>query len=92
MDNPLDNAESYERYVYSIQQRHPRIRVSTLVLKRSGKLFGELSGQPFFEGAIRIFVKERLDSKNSTGMIHRHIPVTRPSRAPTRITNIFLRT
>ena len=65
MENPLVGAESYELLVYSIQQRYPQIKVSTLVLKRTGKMFGELSGQVFFDDDIRLFVKERLDFKNA---------------------------
>jgi hypothetical protein len=65
MENPLAGAESYELLVYSIQQRYPQIKISTLVLKRTGKMFGELSGQVFFDNDIRLFVKERLDFKNS---------------------------
>jgi hypothetical protein len=34
-------------------------------LKRTGKLFGELSGQPFFENEVRLFVKERFDFKKA---------------------------
>jgi hypothetical protein len=63
--NHLTNAESYELFVYTIQQRYPQIKVSTLVLIRSGKLFGELSGGLFFDGDVRLFVRERLDFKNS---------------------------
>lgn len=65
MENPLAGAESYELLVYSIQQRYPQIKVSTLVLKRVGKMFGEVSGQVFFDNDIRLFVKERLDFKNA---------------------------
>jgi hypothetical protein len=65
MEKPLTSAASYELFVYSIQQRFPQIKVSTLVLKRTGKLFGELFGQLVFEAEIRLFVKERLDFKNS---------------------------
>lgn len=65
MANPLASVESYETFVYSLQHQYHQIKVSTLVFKRSGKLFGELFGQLFFEGGVRIFVKERLDFKNN---------------------------
>lgn len=64
MTNPLDTIEGYETFVYSLQHQYPEIKVSTLVLKRSGRLFGELTGQIFFEKTIRLFVRERLDFKN----------------------------
>ncbi len=64
MTNPLSTVESYETFVYSLQHQYSEIKVSTLVFKRSGKLFGELSGQIFFENGIRIFVREQLDFKN----------------------------
>ncbi|MGH7595476.1 MAG: toxin-antitoxin system TumE family protein [bacterium] len=65
MENPLANAANYEVFVYSIQHRYPQIKISTLVLKRTGKLFGELAGQLFFENEIRLFIRERLDFKNA---------------------------
>lgn len=64
-ENSLASAETYELFIYTIQQRYPQIKVSTLVLIRSGKLFGELSGGLFFEGDVRLFVRERLDFKNA---------------------------
>lgn len=66
MTNPLSTVESYETFVYSLQHQYSEIKVSTLVFKRSGKLFGELSGQIFFENGIRIFVREQLDFKKSS--------------------------
>jgi hypothetical protein len=65
MGNQLASAESYELLISSIQQHFPQIKVSTLVLKRSGKMFAEVSGQLFFESAVRLFVRERLDFKNA---------------------------
>jgi len=65
MENPLASPERYEVFVYSIQHRYPQVKISTLVLKRNGKLFGELAGQLFFENEVRLFVKERLDFKNA---------------------------
>jgi hypothetical protein len=64
-ENHLASAEAYEIFIYTIQQQYPQVKISTLVLKRSGKLFGELSGQLFFEGDVRLFARERLDFKNS---------------------------
>lgn len=64
MANPLASVESYENFVYSLQQTFPQIKVSTLVVKRSGRLFAELSGQIVFDNNLRIFVRERLDFKN----------------------------
>jgi hypothetical protein len=55
--NHLTSAESYELFIYTIQQHYPQIKVSTLVPVRSGKLFGELSGQLFFEGDVRLFAR-----------------------------------
>ncbi|MCI0699054.1 DUF6516 family protein [candidate division KSB1 bacterium] len=65
MGNQLASAASYELFIYSIQQRFPQIKISTLVLKRSGKMFAEVSGQLFFENAVRLFVRERVDFKNA---------------------------
>ena len=63
-DNPLASIETYEVFVYSIQEQFLQVKISTLALKRSGKMFGELSGQLLFKNDIRLFVKERLDYKN----------------------------
>ncbi len=65
MENTLASPENYEVFVYSIQHRYPQVKVSTLVLKRTGKMFAELSGQLFFEREIRLFARERLDFKNT---------------------------
>jgi hypothetical protein len=61
--NELQTVESYELFVYGIKERYPQVRTSTLVLKRTGALFAELTGSLSFENNIRLVVRERLDFK-----------------------------
>lgn len=61
--NKLETIESYEYFIYTIREQYPQIKISNLVLKRTGALVGELMGTLTFENNIRLIVKERLDLK-----------------------------
>lgn len=61
--NELNSIESYEHYIYALQDRYPEIKISTLVLKRIGSLIGELMGSLNFGNNIRLIVREKLDFK-----------------------------
>ncbi|MCX6049224.1 MAG: DUF6516 family protein [Chloroflexi bacterium] len=51
----------YERFIYSLLDRYPSIRHSTLVLIPHGPAFAELTGVILFENDIRLTVWEDLD-------------------------------
>jgi len=61
--NELETVESYENFIYTLQNRYREIKISNLVLKRTGSLIGELMGSLTFENNIRLIVRERLDFK-----------------------------
>ncbi len=61
--NELETVESYEYFIYTLQNRYREIKISNLVLKRMGSLIGELTGSLTFENNIRLIVRERLDFK-----------------------------
>lgn len=62
--NELSSVESYEYFVYSLQERYPEIKISTLVLKRTGSLIGELMGSLNFGNDVRLIAREKLDFKS----------------------------
>jgi hypothetical protein len=51
----------YERLVYTLPDRYPSIRQSTLVVIRRGPAFAELTGVVEFEGEITLTVWEDLN-------------------------------
>ncbi|MGP8330209.1 MAG: toxin-antitoxin system TumE family protein [Methanosarcinaceae archaeon] len=59
--NELKAAESYERFIYSLQNKYPEIKISTLVLIRTGSLISELKGNLSFVKNIRLVVREKQD-------------------------------
>jgi hypothetical protein len=58
--NPFPSLREYEAYIYTLQQRHPIIQQSTLVLVPRGSRVAVLQGELFFPAGFRITVKERL--------------------------------
>ncbi len=51
----------YERFIYSLLDRYPLIRQSTLVLIPHGPAFAEVTGTLLFDNDIRLTVWEDLD-------------------------------
>lgn len=60
MTDPLRTPEDYELFVYTLTDQFPAIRRSTLVFVRSGASLARVSGEVFFDAAIRLVVRERL--------------------------------
>ena len=58
--NPFSSLHEYERFIYTLQQQHPTIARSTLVIVRRGRFFAELSGELLFTTGHRLVVYERL--------------------------------
>jgi len=61
MNGTLKSAETYESLVYSLKDRHPEIRMSTLVIVRRGPHRCQLQGEVHFDRDIVLRVYERLD-------------------------------
>ena len=57
--SPLQSLAEYERFIYTLQQRHPAIRRSTLVVIRRGRAIARLTGELEI-GHYRIVVREKL--------------------------------
>ena len=62
----LNSITDYENFIYTIQQKYPEIKVSTLVLKRLGLATGYLIGKLSFEKDITLSVRELVDFDNGT--------------------------
>lgn len=57
----LPSLAEYERLIYTLPDRHPTIRHSTLVVVRHGPTFAELTGTLEFDNDIRLTVWEDLN-------------------------------
>jgi hypothetical protein len=66
--NPLQSLAEYERFVYTLQQRYPALRRSTLVVIRRGQIVARLAGELEI-GAYRIVVREKLSFVTLPGQI-----------------------
>jgi hypothetical protein len=66
--NPLQSLADYERFVYTLQQRHAALRRSTLVVIRRGRISGLLTGELEI-GSYRIVARERLSFVAQPGRI-----------------------
>jgi hypothetical protein len=58
--NPFQSLRDYEEFVYTLQQKYPVIRRSTLVVARRGKRIAVIQGEISLTGDYRIALKERL--------------------------------
>ena len=56
----LRSPEDYELFLYTLAERFPSIRQSTLVPARRGATLGRVSGELLFAHGYRITVRERL--------------------------------
>ncbi|RLC93649.1 MAG: hypothetical protein DRI77_11700 [Chloroflexi bacterium] len=60
-ENPLTSLEAYELFIYSLPDRFPSIRFSTLILVRHGVYTASVEGGVCFEGGIVLSVIEEID-------------------------------
>ncbi len=60
MTNPLESAATYEQYLYSLAERFPSVRRSTLVFVRRGASLARVTGELYFDQGVRIVVRERV--------------------------------
>ena len=66
--NPLRSLPEYERFVYTLHQRYPCIRRSTLTVIRRGRAVARLTGELEI-GDYRIVVREKLSFVGRAGRI-----------------------
>lgn len=60
MDNPFRTPEDYELFLYTITERFPTVWRSTITFVRVGATLARVRGELYFDGALRIIVRERL--------------------------------
>ena len=58
--NPFRAPEDYELYLYSLIDKFPSIRRSTLTFIRLGSTLARVSGEIHFDNDIRLVVRERV--------------------------------
>ena len=58
--NPFLSLRNYEEFVYTLNQRFPSVKGSTLTVVPRGKRMAILQGEIFFAQGYRIIVRERL--------------------------------
>lgn len=66
--NPLHSLREYEKYIYTLPQRHLSIRRSTLTVVRRGAAAGRLTGEIEI-GDYRLVVREKLSFEGELGPI-----------------------
>jgi hypothetical protein len=60
MTDPLRTSEDYELFLYTLSERYPSIRRSTLAFTRRGHSLARVTGEVSFDHGIRLIVLERL--------------------------------
>lgn len=60
MNNPFRTADDYEIFLYTLSERFPTIRRSTLVFERRGTTLARVAGEITFAQNYRIIVRERI--------------------------------
>ena len=60
MSNPLRTSEDYELFLYTLTDQFPSVRRSTVRLIRRGATLARVTGELYFDGDIRLVVRERL--------------------------------
>ena len=60
MTEAFRTTEDYELFLYSLPERFPAIRRSTLTFVRSGASLARITGELHFDQGIRVIVRERL--------------------------------
>ena len=58
--NPLATPEDYELFLYTLTERFPSIRRSTVTFVRRGATLARVAGELFFDQDIRLVIRERL--------------------------------
>lgn len=59
-DNPLRTPEDYELFLYTLSERFPTIRRSTLTFIRRGFSLARVTGELLFDHGLRLVVLERI--------------------------------
>ena len=60
MNNPLRTPEDYEIFLYTLADRFPPVRRSTVTFVRVGATLARVSGELHFDQDVRLVVRERI--------------------------------
>lgn len=60
MNDPLRTPEDYELFLYTLTERFPSVRRSTVVFIRRGSTLARITGELHFDQEIRLVVRERI--------------------------------
>lgn len=60
MSKPLRTSEDYELFLYALTDQFPSVRRSTVTLIRRGATLARVTGELYFDGGVRLVVRERL--------------------------------
>ena len=60
MNNPLRTPTDYELFLYSLQEKYPSIRRSTVTFVRRGSSLARVSGVLYFASGMRLVIRERI--------------------------------
>ena len=69
MNDPLRTADDYELFLYSLTDRFPSVRGSTLVLVRRGASLARVAGELLFDHGIRLVARQRVLFHRSPAVI-----------------------
>ncbi len=60
MNNPLRTPEDYELFLYTLPEKFPSVRRSTVTFIRRGASLARAAGELYFDHDIRLVVRERV--------------------------------
>lgn len=60
MIDPFRTPEDYELYLYTLTEKFPSVKRSTITFIRLGSTLARVAGELFFENDIRFVVRERV--------------------------------
>jgi len=60
MSNPFRAPEDYELYLYTLIEKFPSIKRSTITFIRLGSTLARVAGEIYFENDVRLVVRERV--------------------------------
>lgn len=60
MSNPFRTPEDYELYLYTLAEKFPSIRRSTITFIRLGSSLARVAGELYFKNDIQLVVRERV--------------------------------
>ena len=69
MSSEFRTAEDYELFVYSLPERYPSIRNSTITFVRLGTTLARIAGELFFDHGIRAIIRERFVYDRLPGLL-----------------------